>query len=75
MPNQKASHLANLKQIIGLCSKAWFIIQTILMDIECNKIIPELPEYSYKCKVERCIRVIKERCSACMSIMHNYTVQ
>ena len=42
-----------------------------------TKIIPELPEVNintsaaseHVAKVERCIRVIKERCRACMSTM------
>ena len=78
MPNQKASQLAsNLKQIIGLYSRAGFVTQTILMDMKFNTVIPELPEVNmntsttseHVAEVERCIRVIKERCRACMSTM------
>ena len=78
MPNRKASLLAsNLKWIIGLYSRAGFVIQTILMDMEFNKIIPELPDINintskaseHVAEVEWCIRVIKERCRACMSTM------
>ena len=45
MPNQTATQSAcNLKRIIGLYSRAGFIIQTILMDMEFDKISPEIPE-------------------------------
>ena len=70
-PNRKANQLAsNLKRIIGLYSRAGFVIQTILMDMEFNKVIPELPEVNintsaaseHVAEVERHIRIIKERC-------------
>ena len=45
MPNQTATQLANnLKRIISLYSRAGFIIQTILMDMEFDKVVPEIPE-------------------------------
>ena len=77
-PNRKANQLAsNLKRIIQLYSRAGFIVQTILMDMEFNKVIPELPEVNintsaaseHVAEVERCIRIIKERCRACISTM------
>ena len=44
-PNSMARQLAcNLRRIIALYSRAGFTIQTILMDMEFNKVIPELPE-------------------------------
>ena len=53
------------------------MIQTILINIEFNKVIPEIPEVNintcdvpeHVAQVERCIRVIEERCRACMSTM------
>ena len=45
MPNRTATQLAhNLKRIISLYSRAGFIIQTIFMDMEFNKAVPEIPE-------------------------------
>ena len=69
MPNQTANKLAsNLKRIISLYSNAGFTIQTILMDMEFNEVIPEIPKMDnntsatleHAAEVERRIRVIKE---------------
>ena len=72
--NQAATQLAhNLKRIISLYSRAGFIIQTSLMDMEFDKVVPEIPEVvintstasEHVAEVKRCIRVIKERCQSC----------
>ena len=73
MANQLAS---NLKRIISLYSRAGFTIQTILMNMEFNKVIPEIPEVvintsaasEHVAEVKR-RRVIKERCRACLSVL------
>ena len=45
IPNQTATQLAhNLKRIICIYSRAGSIIQTILMDIEFDKVVSEIPE-------------------------------
>ena len=43
-PNQTANQLAcNLKQIIRLFSRALFVVHTILMDMEFDKVVPYIP--------------------------------
>ena len=73
---QMTSQLAcNLKRIISLYFR--FVIQTILMDMDFNKVIPEIPEFiinmsaasEHVAEVERYIRVIKERCWVCMGVV------
>ena len=67
MVNQLA---CNLRPIIKLCSRTGFVLQTILMDIEFDKVIPEIPKVSintsvaseHVAEIERHIRVIKEKC-------------
>ena len=67
----------NLKRIISLYSRAGFTIQTILMDMECDKVTPEIPKVGinasaaseHVAEVESRIRVVKERCRACMSVL------
>ena len=45
MPNRIATQLVhNLKIINSLYFRASFIIQTILMNIEFDKVVPEIPE-------------------------------
>ena len=68
---------SNLTKIITLYSRAGFVIQTILMDMEFNKVAPELPDViintstapEHVAEVERSIRVVKERFRVCMSVM------
>ena len=44
MSNGMANQLAcNLRQLIKLYSRNGFIFQTILMDMECNKVNPKFP--------------------------------
>ena len=71
IPNQMARQLTcNLRRIISLYSKASFIIQTISMDMEINKVIPEISEVvintstasEHVAAVEMHIRIVKERC-------------
>ena len=60
----------NLKRIICLNYRAGFIVQTILMNMEYDKVAPEIPEVvintsaalDHVAEVERQIRVVKERC-------------
>ena len=70
MPAQMANQwVCSLKQIINLHSSAGFIIQTILMDIEFNKVIPKTMQVvintsaasKHDAEVERHIVVIKEK--------------
>ena len=79
MPHCTAYQFAcNLKRIISLYSSTGCTIQTILIDMELNKVTPEIPEVAvntsaaleYVAKVERRIRVVKERCRACMEVLH-----
>ena len=66
----KKKKSCNLKRIISLYSRAGFIIQTILMDKELNKVVSEIPEVTintstaseHVATVERRIRIVKERC-------------
>ena len=58
-----------MKQIISLYSGAGFDVQIILMDMEFNKVIQQIPEVTinmsaHVAEVERHIRVIKEGCWA-----------
>ena len=74
MANQLACHL---KRIICLYSRAGFVIQAILMNMEFDKVIPGILKIvintnaasEHDAVVERHIRVIKERCWACMAVM------
>ena len=77
-PNQMTNQLAcKLKRIISLYSRAGFTIQTILMDMEFNEVIPEIPEViintsaasEHVAEVKRRIRVIKERFRACLLVL------
>ena len=78
MLNQAATQFAcNLKRNISLYSSAGFIIQTILVDMEFDKFVPEIPDVvvntsaasEHVAEVERQIRVVKERCQACLAVM------
>ena len=77
--NWRAYQLAcNLKRIFSPYSRAGFIIQTILMNMEFKRVMPEIPKVvvitsttlENVAKVERRIRVIKERCWACMAVLN-----
>ena len=65
MPTKLAN---NLRRIIYLNARASFVVETILIDIEFNEVIPEImenvintsPASEHVAKVERCIRIIKE---------------
>ena len=58
----------NLRRIIILYSRAGFVIQTILMDMDFNKVAPELPKViinmsaasEHVAEVGRTIRVVKK---------------
>ena len=78
MLDQTANQVAfNLKRIISLYSRSGFTIQTIFMDMKFNKVIVEIPKViintsapsEHVAKVERRIKVIKERCRACLSVL------
>ena len=78
LPTRNAGQLArNLVKVSMLYNRAGFKIQTILMDMEFDKVKPLLPHVivntsaarEHVGEVERKIRVIKERARACISTL------
>ena len=77
-PTWTAKQLAcNLSKIVSLHSLAGFVVQIIIMDMEFNKVIPQMPQTNinttaaseHVAEIERRIRIIKERCRATLSTM------
>ena len=61
IPTQMTTQLAcSLKRNVNFCSRAGFVIQTILMEMELDKVISEIPEVVHVAEVEWHIRINKE---------------
>ena len=55
MPTHTATQLAHdLKRIITFNARAGFVVQTILMTIEFNKVIPKLPQVQHQIMLHKC---------------------
>ena len=77
-PTHTATHLAcNLNRIITVYARAGFVVQTIVMKTEFNKVMVELPEVvtntsevqEHVAAVEHMTRVIKEQCRVNLTTM------
>ena len=76
MPTHTATYIIhNLTWIITLYTRAGFVVQIIILDIKCNKVVPELPKVvintsassEHMPDVGHKIRVIKKWCRASLA--------